>query len=150
MTGEKLSRERKPPYRFKKGHAPMGGRPKGSPNKTTRDLKATFEMIAADPQYLMRLRRRALLGDLPPLLERDIWDRVAGKAKDVIEQTITHRLEHSPEQLAALARGMSTEDLERAQAALAEGEANARAIMVASTALALPAASPRDDDPAGS
>ncbi len=51
--------------RFKRGHAKIGGRRKGTPNKSTGDIRAVAREILEDPAYLRSLRLRIIRGQAP-------------------------------------------------------------------------------------
>ena len=68
---------------LKRGGSP--GRPKGVPNKATQDAKEFCGGIVSDPTYQERLRRRALAGTLPPVLEFLLWHYAHGKPSQRIE-----------------------------------------------------------------
>jgi hypothetical protein len=58
------------------------GRPKGVPNKKTVEAKTFCAGIVTDPIYQLRVRERALKGELPPALEAMLWAYCFGKPKD--------------------------------------------------------------------
>jgi hypothetical protein len=52
---------------FKRGHKPMGGRPKGSLNKKTIEVREFAGQIIQDPAYLPSLRQRVIEGRAPQM-----------------------------------------------------------------------------------
>ncbi len=52
---------------FQKGHAKLGGRRGGTPNRATRDVREMFRAIFEDPAYAKSLRERILSGKAPTL-----------------------------------------------------------------------------------
>jgi hypothetical protein len=52
---------------FKRGHRAMGGRPKGSLNKTTIEVREFARRLIEDPEYQAGLRRRVIDGKAPQM-----------------------------------------------------------------------------------
>jgi hypothetical protein len=52
---------------FKRGHKAMGGRPKGSRNKATIEVREFARRLIQDPAYQARLRRRVIEGKAPQM-----------------------------------------------------------------------------------
>ncbi len=69
------------------------GRPKGVPNKATSDVKEFCASIVDDPNYQEAVRKRALLGQLPPAIEALLWHHRWGKPKEAvqIQQDVAYR-----------------------------------------------------------
>ena len=65
---------------MKKGH----GRPKGVPNKATREAKVVCNALVDDPVYLKNLRRRMRHGTAGTI-ETLIWHYAKGKPTERIE-----------------------------------------------------------------
>jgi hypothetical protein len=65
---------------LKKGH----GRPKGVPNKATREAKVVCNALVDDPVYLKNLRRRMRHGTAGTI-ETLIWHYAKGKPTERIE-----------------------------------------------------------------
>ena len=49
------------------------GRPKGTPNKTTTEVKLAAQALVDDPLYRKQLRRRMIGGTLAPAIEVMLW-----------------------------------------------------------------------------
>ena len=60
------------------------GRPKGVPNRATVEAKEFCASIIDDPEYQQALRRRALKGELPPVIEVMIWHYAKGRPKESV------------------------------------------------------------------
>jgi hypothetical protein len=67
--------------RFQKG---QGGRPKGIPNKATREIKEASRLIVEDEAYTVSLKTRLLEGKAPHM-ETLLFHYAYGKPKDVTE-----------------------------------------------------------------
>jgi hypothetical protein len=106
-----------------KGIGKTGGRKKGTPNKTTVELREFFSSVLRDPAYWARLLARAKLGTLPPPVEIALWHYEMGKPKDTIDQRLDLRVQHTLESAAKLARSLSTEQLMELEALFARQEA---------------------------
>lgn len=52
---------------FKRGHKAMGGRPKGSLNRTTLEVREFARHQIEDPEYQASLRRRMIAGKAPQM-----------------------------------------------------------------------------------
>src|SRR5262245_61590818 len=52
---------------FNRGHKPMGGRPKGSRNKATIEVRDFARQLIEDPAYQERLRQRVIEGKAPQM-----------------------------------------------------------------------------------
>lgn len=69
----------------KKGAPRTGGRQRGTLNRATSEVKAAATAIVDDPAYRLKLRLRALAGDLPPALETMLWHYAKGKPVERLE-----------------------------------------------------------------
>ena len=69
---------------FEKGD-PRAGRPKGTPNKVTAEVRLAARGLMEDPAYLARLRRRLRAGKCAPAVECMLWHYAYGKPKDQVE-----------------------------------------------------------------
>jgi hypothetical protein len=58
------------------------GRPKGSPNKSTRVVRDLAAKIVNDPQYRKHLLGRARRGELGPFMEACLWRYAGPPPKD--------------------------------------------------------------------
>jgi len=65
---------------------PGPGRPKGAPNKTTREARELARKFATDPIYQKRLLERLRAGEAGPM-EVTIWSYAYGKPKDSVAHT---------------------------------------------------------------
>lgn len=84
LAGGKKKPRRKqtaPGRPFTKGD-PRAGRPKGVPNKVTREAKALAKSIIEDAEYQGRLLRDARRGKLAPPIEAQLWHYAYGKPKE--------------------------------------------------------------------
>ena len=61
-----------------------GGRPKGVPNKATREIKESARRLVEDPAYLESLRRRLTSGKAPHM-ESLLFYYAYGKPKEQTE-----------------------------------------------------------------
>ena len=61
------------------------GRPLGTPNKATREVRAFCQQLVADPEYRAGLQRRWREGSLPPALEQMIWAYAIGKPPQALQ-----------------------------------------------------------------
>jgi len=71
---------------FQKGD-PRAGRPKGTQNKVTVEVREAAKALVEDPVYRARLQRRLLRGKLAPALESMLWHYAYGKPKETHEVT---------------------------------------------------------------
>jgi hypothetical protein len=55
------------PTTFKRGHKAMGGRPKGSLNRTTLEVREFARHLIEDPEYQASLRHRMIAGKAPQM-----------------------------------------------------------------------------------
>ena len=69
---------------FKKGD-PRCGRPKGQPNKATREVQVWSREIIEDPQGVAKTRELYQKGRLAPAIVIELMNRAYGKVKDTIE-----------------------------------------------------------------
>jgi hypothetical protein len=60
------------------------GRPPGTPNKVTREVKDLCNTLVDDPEYQRLFKARMLAGTLPPQLETMVWYYAKGKPKENI------------------------------------------------------------------
>jgi hypothetical protein len=63
------------------------GRPKGVPNKATREAKEFCASVVDDPAYQATIRRRAMRGQLAPAVECMLWYYAKGKPKEQVEHS---------------------------------------------------------------
>ena len=61
-----------------------GGRPKGVPNKATREIKASARALVEDPVYVESLRRRLPAGKAPHM-ETLLFHYAYGKPRDTVD-----------------------------------------------------------------
>jgi hypothetical protein len=106
-----------------KGIGKTGGRKKGTPNKTTVELREFFSSVLRDPAYRAQLLTKARLGTLPPPVEIALWYYEMGKPKETIDQHLDVSVQHAPETLAKLVRKLPTEQLLELEALVARQEA---------------------------
>lgn len=66
-----------------------GGRPKGVPNKITREIKDIAAGLLSDKNYVESLRRRLTSGKAPHM-ETLLHHYAYGKPKETTDGTITH------------------------------------------------------------
>jgi hypothetical protein len=85
---------------FTDGHEGKGGRPKGSPNKATLEVRELARGLIEDPEYQTSLRQRLIAGKAPHM-ESLLWTHLYGKPVERHEVT-------------ASARAAGPEDSERA------------------------------------
>lgn len=71
---------------FEKGD-PRAGRPKGTLNKATLEVKEMARALVEDKAYRARLKRRLMSGKIPPALETMLWYYAYGKPKEYVELT---------------------------------------------------------------
>lgn len=78
--------------RFQKGHSKLGGRAKGTPNRTTRAVKEFLAELVDDPEVQEAVRGRIVKGDAVAFFRA--LENVVGKPKEnagepiKIEQTM--------------------------------------------------------------
>lgn len=83
---KRMAEKSTPKGRFVKGD-PRAGRPKGVPNKVTREVREVARKLVEDPVYQKRLRIRMLKGKLAPGVEALLWHYAYGKPKETHEVT---------------------------------------------------------------
>lgn len=64
---------------------PGKGRPKGSKNKTTLEVRTLASKILASAKYRKDLQRRAESGKLAPAVEVALWHYAFGKPREQVE-----------------------------------------------------------------
>jgi hypothetical protein len=74
---------------FKPGHAKIGGRKAGQPNKNTRDVKDWSRSIVEDPKGLTRTRQDYQRGRLSPAIFIELMNRAFGKPKERTDLHVT-------------------------------------------------------------
>lgn len=65
------------------------GRPKGSLNKATREIKDIASGLLSDPAYVTSLKRRLTSGKAPHM-ETLLHHYAYGKPKETVDGTLTH------------------------------------------------------------
>ena len=106
---------------FEKGHAKLGGRKKGEPNKLHWDLKSALQ--EKGPRLAAELVDIALNCKNPAtrvLAIRECFDRMLGKASQPIEGQIMHGISRELQQLLERADGKSRSIPDRRNGALIE------------------------------
>ena len=68
-----------------RGNSP--GRPAGTPNKASREVRAFCQRLLADADYRASLERRWRDGSLPPALEQMIWAYAIGRPPQSVDVT---------------------------------------------------------------
>ena len=71
---------------LKRGGSP--GRPKGVPNKATKEVKELAQRLVLDPEYQAKLKQRLLKGTLPSAVEALLWHYSFGKPKETLDVTL--------------------------------------------------------------
>jgi hypothetical protein len=71
---------------FTDGHEGKGGRPKGSPNKATLEVRELARGLIEDPEYQTSLRQRLIAGKAPHM-ESLLWTHLYGKPVERHEVT---------------------------------------------------------------
>ena len=71
--------------KFQKG---QGGRPKGIPNKATREIKDIARALVEDPEYVQSLRERLTAGKAPHM-EPVLFYYTYGRPKESMEHSGT-------------------------------------------------------------
>ena len=74
---------------LKRGGSP--GRPKGVPNKATKEVKELSRRLVLDPEYQQKLKQRLLKGTLTPVVECLLWHYAFGKPKDTLDLNVDAR-----------------------------------------------------------
>jgi hypothetical protein len=67
MATDKEERMARSSTSFKRGHKPMGGRPKGSLNRTTIEIREFARRLIEDPEYQAGLWQRVTEGKAPQM-----------------------------------------------------------------------------------
>ena len=70
---------------FQKGHRKAGGRQKGTPNKTTAEVKAACSLIVDDEEYRQVLLNAARSRTLAPAMECLLWYYAKGRPTERVE-----------------------------------------------------------------
>lgn len=71
---------------FEKGD-PRAGRPKGTLNKATVEVREMARGLVESDEYVASVRVRVQLGTLPPAVETMLWHYAYGKPKELVELT---------------------------------------------------------------
>jgi hypothetical protein len=106
---------------FEKGHAKLGGRKKGEPNKVHWDLKEALRQKG--PELAKELIDIALNCKNPAtrvLAIREAFDRMLGKASQPIDGQITHGISRELQQLLERHDGLSRSVPDRSNGAIIE------------------------------
>lgn len=82
------------------------GRPPGSPNKATKEVRIFCQRLVTDPDYRVALERRWREGSLPPALESMIWNYAVGRPPQSLDVT-----SRGPS-LAQLIAGTATDEMD--------------------------------------
>ncbi len=69
---------------FEGGHPKVGGREKGTPNRTTVEARELTQRLLTDPDYVTSLERRLKQGKLAPAMEALLWQYAFGKPKEYL------------------------------------------------------------------
>ena len=69
------------------------GRPRGSQNKATVDVRALAQGLVDDLEYRKRLKDRLLSGKMAPALETLLWHYAYGKPRDTLDITAPEGLD---------------------------------------------------------
>jgi hypothetical protein len=85
MDGKKVVRPN-PGTPFVKGD-PRAGRPKGTLNKASIEVKELARSLLSDPGYVANLKARLIAGECPPPVETMLWHYAYGKPKESVELT---------------------------------------------------------------
>ena len=97
---------------FKKGHRRVGGRQKGTPNKSSGEVRAAAALIVNDEHYRTELLKAAKERTLSPAMECLLWYYAFGKPTEHVDHAggvaVT---EITPDQL----KHMTTPELEQAR-----------------------------------
>ena len=67
---------------FERGHAKIGGRTKGTPNRASVEARKLALRLVSDPDYVTSLERRLKEGKLSPAIEALLWQYAFGKPKE--------------------------------------------------------------------
>ena len=70
------------------GPGGLAGRPKGVPNKATKEVKELAQRLVLDPEYQQKLKQRLLNGTLQPAVEALLWHYSFGKPKDTLDVNV--------------------------------------------------------------
>ncbi len=97
---------------FQKGHRRVGGRQKGTPNKSSGEVRAAASLIVDDEEYRTELLNAARTRTISPAMECLLWYYAKGKPTEHVEHAggvaVT---EIPPENL----KHMTTAELEQAR-----------------------------------
>jgi hypothetical protein len=63
------------------------GRPAGTPNRATREVRAFCQRLVSDPEYRANFEQRCRAGTLAPALEQMVWAYAVGKPQQSLEVT---------------------------------------------------------------
>jgi len=63
------------------------GRPPGTPNRATGEVRAFCQRLVIDPEYRTNFEQRWRSGELPPALEQMVWAYAVGKPQQSCEVT---------------------------------------------------------------
>lgn len=61
------------------------GRPPGTPNKVTREVKDLCNALIDDLEYQKKFKARFIAGELAPQLEAMVWYYAKGKPKETLQ-----------------------------------------------------------------
>jgi hypothetical protein len=69
---------------FRKGHAKLGGRKKGTPNRASTEMRVFLKSVIEDPEYQEALRARMIAGKAPQMEQLATYYTV-GKPQDQVQ-----------------------------------------------------------------
>jgi hypothetical protein len=95
-------------FRKGQGKVPGSGRPTGSLNRVTVELRALFSQLVNDPEYQRKFRQDFRARRVHPITETKVWEYHAGKPPTELNVNITQRYEAEAE----LLRGLDLLELE--------------------------------------
>ena len=67
---------------FTVGHSKLGGRSKGTLNRSTVEVRELAQRLVTDPDYIASLERRLKRGKLSPAMEALLWAYAFGRPRE--------------------------------------------------------------------